>query len=81
MVRFAIDFGIGGGESHPDEVVKGYGHVVWMRLKSTRLDEPCGMGIQFGTLHEQAKELLRHKIGLALEQLSVDGGSSVAAGG
>ena len=81
MVRFRIDFGAGGGNSHPDEIVQGYGHVVWVRFSSSRLDEPAGLGIEIGALNARSRSLLRSRIYEALKEMSVTASNSVAAGG
>lgn len=81
MVRFQIDFGAGGGNSHPEEIVQGYGHVVWVRFSSSRLDEPAGLGIEFGALNARSRSLLRARIYEALKEMSVAPSGTVAAGG
>lgn len=81
MVRFRIDFGAGGGNSHPDEIVQGYGHVVWVRFSSSRLDEPAGLGIEFGALNVRSRSLLRARIFEALKEMSVASTNAIAAGG
>ncbi|MEM1247115.1 MAG: PilZ domain-containing protein [Acidobacteriota bacterium] len=81
MVRFRIDFGAGGGNSHPEEIVQGYGHVVWVRFSSSRLDEPAGLGIEFGALNARSRSLLRARIYQALKEMSVETSSTFAAGG
>lgn len=51
MVCFCIDFGVGGGNFYLDEIVQGYGYVVWVCFSFFCFDELVGFGIEFGVLN------------------------------
>lgn len=46
----------------PDEEVKGYGEVVWIRVRDESSDRPAGMGIQFRHLEGEGGDLLSRRL-------------------
>ncbi len=48
--------------------VRGFGHVVWIRFSSKNESEPCGMGVEFRSLTQDDKIVLRLAVVGALDR-------------